>query len=204
MLLAMLNRLLCNLLVLCLTSLLSATSVADPPKDTGIAFKITKTERISEGGVGFDLMTIRLANESKSAYWILCGDKDPVERHSKGNPEGLFYMLLHTYALDYVDHYHIRNDGHWQGIDPLKFGINRKDWMKIGPGQQKEIRIPVADTLFDDEAQMAFCMFFSRDGEGKRVFHLFTNLVTVKARQGATPQSATRSESDSGAGEKSK
>lgn len=200
----MLNRLLCNLLVLCLTSLLSATSVDDPPKDTGIAFKITKTERISEGGVDIDLMTVQVANESKSAYWILCGDKDPVERHSKGNPEGLFYILHHTYALDYVDHYHIRKDGHWQGIDPLKFGINRKDWMKIGPGQQKEIHIPVAETLVDHEAQVAFCMFFSRDDEGQKQFRLYTNYVLIKAQQGVASQSATRSELDSKNGENPK
>jgi len=65
------NRLLFLLLLLGLPSEISAATLADPPKNTGISLSITKVERFEEGEAGFDLLTIRVANESKANYWIV-------------------------------------------------------------------------------------------------------------------------------------
>jgi hypothetical protein len=179
------NRLISILLVFSLPSALVAATLADPPKDTGIAFKIIKVERIKESDKGSDLLTVRVANESKSNYWIMNGDKDPVERFSKGNSENLFYMLWHSYTTDSDEHYHIRKEGHWQRTHPLELRETSSHWVKIGPGEKKEISIPVADTLVDHVAEIALSLFFSRDADGRDRFYLVTKPVIIKAQQAA-------------------
>ncbi len=178
-----------------LPSVLGAATLADPPKNTGIAFKISKVERGKEGDTGFELLVVNIANESTSDYWIMSSDKDSVERHLRGNPEALVYMLHHSYTADHDEHHHVRQDGHWQRTHPLDFRPGNTRWIKLGPSEQKEIRIPVVDTLVGHAARVALSMYFSRDAEGQKSFYLVTKPVIIKAQQGS-PQSATRSESD--------
>jgi hypothetical protein len=178
------NRILSILFALGLAPVLAAATLADPPKDTGIAFKITKVERIIADNAGFDVLTTQVVNESKSTYWIMSGEKDPVELHSRGNPESLVYMLHHTYTTEYDDHHHTRKRGHWQRTHPLDFKVENTRWIELGPGQEKEIRVPVADTLVDHAAQVALSMFFSREAAGQRRFYLTTKPVIVKAQSG--------------------
>jgi hypothetical protein len=190
------NRLLFLLLLLGLPSEISAATLADPPKNTGISLSITKVERFEEGEAGFDLLTIRVANESKANYWIMSGGKDPVEMFSKRNPEALVYVIQHSCTTDDNQNFHIRKAGHWQRTHPLELRLGGR-WIKIGPSDQKEISIPVADSVIDHSASIIVSMIFSRDADGKDRFHLLTNSVTVKAQKGGAEQSTKRSDSDS-------
>ena len=182
------NQLASILIFLVLPSMLGGTTLADPPTDTGLDFKVIKADRNKKDDTGFDLLTVRITNESKSNYWIMTGEKDPVERFSKTNPDALIYLMHHSFTTDHGDHYHVRKGGNWKRIHPLGFRRTTNErWIKIGPGDRKEMSIPVADTLVDHAAKIDLTMFFSRDEKGQSRFHLVSNAVIVKAHQPNVP-----------------